>query len=309
MVGLGTIARFHLDALQRRGDVSVEAGVDPAPGKSLEFGGQARPVYPSISALLERHEVDDVIVATPTPTHVEVCEEILEAEARPRILVEKPLATAPGEVERVLARAGERQQPLDVLYHFRWAPEVLWAAAWWEEHRDDHGPVVDFLSFFSDPYAAMEPGRRWTYVSSWIDSGINALSLLDRLVDLREISTLTRMPGASSTYEAEIRFASQGREFTGHLMTTWHVTQDSKWTCLRLADGLELFLDHVAVLGRALHRGRTIAFQGSDGTVPRRTAHYLNLFHEVLSPTYSPQVERHRHLHHLLLDRLTQGGG
>ncbi|HZU17654.1 MAG TPA: hypothetical protein VFD01_13780, partial [Candidatus Dormibacteraeota bacterium] len=90
--------------------------------------------------------------------------------------------------------------------------------------------------------------------------------------------------------------------------TTWHVTQDSKWTCLRFADGLELFLDHVAVLARVLRRGRTIALQGSDGTVPRRTAHYLNLFREVLSPAYSPPVERHRRLHRLLLDRLTPDG-
>jgi hypothetical protein len=94
LVGLGGIAAVHLEALALVDGVDVVAGVDPRPGAELVFGGSSRPIHASVDALITCHDLDDVIVATPTSTHAEVCERIASLDPACRILVEKPMATS-----------------------------------------------------------------------------------------------------------------------------------------------------------------------------------------------------------------------
>src|SRR5947208_8706850 len=94
LVGIGTIAAAHLDALERVPGIEVLAGADVNPGATLSYCGNSLPVYPTVRELLLGHDLDDLIVATPAATHVAVCEEAMAFGAKaPRILVEKPLAT------------------------------------------------------------------------------------------------------------------------------------------------------------------------------------------------------------------------
>jgi predicted dehydrogenase len=304
LVGLGNVSRLHVDALERIAGLNVEAGVDIADGVRLAFLHRSLPVYRTVQELFQKHQVDDIIIATPTSTHAKLCSQLFDLDGTPRILVEKPLATELDEVRRLLERAERSGRALDVLYHFRHAPEVLWAVERLNDVVAEHGPVTEFQSFFADPYARLEPGERDAYVSSWIDSGINALSLLDRLISIRKVESLRSVPGTSSSFEAQVSFVSDGREAIGHLLTTWEVGAGSKWTRLSLASGAELVLDHTATLGRLIVRGATVEIHGWDGALTRGAARYVNLFTEVFSPGYQADVRLHKRLHALLLQRV-----
>jgi ornithine cyclodeaminase/alanine dehydrogenase-like protein (mu-crystallin family) len=73
IVGLGKIAETHTRALASIPDLAVVAGADVRPGAALSFREHAIPVYRSAEELCGRHELDVLIVATPTSTHAERC--------------------------------------------------------------------------------------------------------------------------------------------------------------------------------------------------------------------------------------------
>ena len=50
------------------------------------------------------------------------------------------------------------------------------------------GPVTAATTAFHDPYLLLGPHAFESYVSSWMDSGINQLSMLTRFVDLTDLT-------------------------------------------------------------------------------------------------------------------------
>lgn len=253
IVGLGRAAKLAVDALSDRPDASVVAGVDPAPGASA---GAGVPVYASLADVPRGLGIDLAVVATPTPSHAAVCRELIDADLDLAALAcEKPLALGVGEVEDLLHRARERARPLHVLYHYAHAAEVLWAA----EHLDDlverHGHVKDAVARFEDPYESEIEEREQVLVSSWHDSGINALSVLVRFVDLQGITHTDVHLNMPSTGEATFRLAS-GEALVS---TRWDVSDEVKRTTLRFDDGTALELDHptqtATLAGQVAFRG------------------------------------------------------
>jgi predicted dehydrogenase len=299
IVGLGKIAGTHARALAAVPHVSVVAGADVRPDAALLFRDRSLPVYRSAEELCRRHELDAVVVGTPTATHAEVCAALIRLGRVRRVLVEKPLAARAEDVRDLLSEARRRSVALEVLYHFRFAPEVLWAtsrlAAWLELH----GPVAGLRSFFSDPYARIARGEE-RFVSSWVDSGINVLSMLDRFVELTAVTGVRAVPDLASTYEAGVEFTGDGTPGTGTVFTTWGVGQGTKSTRLWFADGAELLLDHTATFLRLDRHGRTLEARGTDGPVERGLLRYVSLFQETFASDHVPATDRDRRLHRLL---------
>jgi predicted dehydrogenase len=289
LVGVGTIAAAHLDALERIPGIEVLAGADVNPGATLSYCGSSLPVYPTMRELLLGHDLDDLIVATPAATHVAVCEEAMAFGAKaPRILVEKPLATTRSDVERLLAEAEAYRGGFVALYHFRYAPEVIWAWRRMPELLRTHGAVDRITCSFFDPYISIDPERRRGYLSSWIDTGINALSVVDRLVDLRDTRSLEHLTEGLETWLAVIEFDSSGRPGVGTILTSWQAVDSSKSSVVRFTDGAQLILDHTACTAWLADEKRAVEFYGMEEGLSRKTAHYLNMFTDVFSEEYVP---------------------
>jgi predicted dehydrogenase len=299
-VGLGRITAAHLPALEQLPDVDVVAGCDIDPGRTLMFRGSSRPVHTSVDDLLN-HEPDVVVVATPTPTHAAVCHAILARTRAVRLLVEKPLGASPAEVDRLLAETRKGVQ-LDLIYHAAHAPEVAWARrrldpAW--------GPVASVEASFADPYRDMDEARRASvYVSSWVDSGINALSVLAWFLTPIRIDSLTTTDPSGLTHEAKLGFESAGHHGTGLIRTSWDTDQASKHTTLTFASGTRLFLDHQGITGRLDQGDRRIDAFSYTGDNPRLVAHYLNAFQALLGDGDHFHAREHARLHRLLYQHM-----
>src|SRR4051794_36579229 len=166
VVGLGTIAQTHLQVLAQRADVDVVAGVDPV-ADAADY-----PVFRTLDDALAADLAPDlVVVATPTETHVPIVREVVESTDA-LVLSEKPLATTLDQI-RMLGDVADR---IRVAHHFAFSPEVEWAlrrtrAAGWTA-------PIRVLSIFNDAYAGLGEGRLASYVSTWVDSAPNQLSLL-----------------------------------------------------------------------------------------------------------------------------------
>ena len=114
----GAFGRKHLDGLARieEAEVTVVAGTRPETTQAVadEYGVPTAVV--GLEAVLERDDVDAVILATPTPQHAEQTRAVLAAGKH--VQVEIPLADSLAEAEATL-RAAEASDRVSMVGHTR----------------------------------------------------------------------------------------------------------------------------------------------------------------------------------------------
>ena len=285
IVGFGRIGHVHAEALDRLDGVDLVAAADAVDVESLDL--------------------DVVVVATPTWTHADVVRD-LRRRWSGRIVVEKPAATTVADVDELLDDAG-----VEPLYHAAYAPEVEWAAAALPRWVEAHGDLRAISMAFADPYAADLERATATLGDSWLDGGINAVSVLARLVEPERRLDLRPIYGPCSTFEAAIAYAGGAgrRDGVAHVVTSWAAAEPSKSTRLAFDDGAVVVLDHQAILGRASSvDGRVVEAFSSPSTEARLVQHYVGSFTRLLvEGKRSFPVAVDRLLHGLVLS--PDGGG
>jgi predicted dehydrogenase len=283
--------------------VEVVGGYDPRGGAVPRTDHDVQR-FGSLADLIAAADV--VVVATPTATHAEVCRAVLRAPRPPALLlVEKPLATTISDVLGLFADAEAAQCELEVLYHVSYSPEVVWGREVCPAVGATEGGVIEVESYFSDLVRPGEvSGFREVYGSSWVDLGINALSVLSGFVHVDAL----KLEGAdheAGLFRGLLTFDAGGRMGKGVITTAWQ--RDEKWTVLRFHSGAMLRLDHQRRTGEfsgPLISGpsKRLVFV-ADPAVPRLLSHYIPMFTEML-------IERRRRvlpsedsaLHRLLLE-------
>ncbi|MFC5662560.1 Gfo/Idh/MocA family protein [Kitasatospora misakiensis] len=291
LVGLGVIARTHLAVLAERADVELEFTVDPGQEEGPGFRGGRPAHYRGLAEALAVHRPDLIVLATPTDTHVELAREALLGSTA-RVLVEKPISHDLAALAR-LEDPAELPEQADVhgrlftAHHFAFSPEVAWAAALIAGHPE-WGPVTTITSAFHDPYVLTGEAAFAVYGSSWVDSGVNQLSMFTRFVEFTEL-TGARLTDGGATAWCTAEFRSRGATGTARLRSSWLTGISSKGSCLALAgSGVEVWLDHTAMTGFAARGGELLDAFGNDGRTDRKVAHYRPLYASLLSDRPDP---------------------
>ncbi len=119
MIGAGQMAHIHAVAIaeQEPGEarlVAVTSGTR-APALAAEFGAQAEP---SIEALLNRQDIDAVVIATPHTAHLPNV--LAAAAAGKHILLEKPMALDVDECRQMIAACDKAGVYLSLAKISRW---------------------------------------------------------------------------------------------------------------------------------------------------------------------------------------------
>jgi hypothetical protein len=301
IVGLGMIATLHVQALEQIEGIEVIGGTDVDAGRTLSYRGQRLPVCTNIDDLLDRSP-SVIIVATPTPTHYEIYRKLASHDNRPRrVMIEKPLGSSLKQVDDILG-SGEGMGVIGI-YHAAHAPEVLWAMENTLPWQEKYGAFSGYVASFADPYRERGRAHGQVYVSSWLDSGINALSVAHRFLRLTAVDQLAVPDERGSTFAVSVRFLSNGMESAGIIRTSWDVPVPAKQSILRLGEETHLHLDHQHVSGSLRHRGRILEEFKYTGTVPRLQLHYQNAFRSLFidgSGYYT--TDESRLLHALLFE-------
>ena len=271
LVGLGTIAQTHLQVLGQRDDVSVVGGVDPV-AEGLGF-----PVFSALDdAVTAGLDPDLVVVATPTETHVEIVREAVE-RTDALVLSEKPLATTLEEID-TLADVSDRVR---VAHHFAFSPEVEWAlrhtraAGWTRPTR--------VLSVFNDAYAGLGDARLASYVSTWVDSGPNQLSLLAAFIGRCRVAAHSD----ACTRAITVLDHEGGRTV---LSSNWLAADTSKQTTIEYDGGRQVRMDHTSLTATIIEDGVVTEHAGHRGEVGRKEAHYRGLYGVLLADPSDPRL-------------------
>ncbi|HIA19545.1 MAG TPA: Gfo/Idh/MocA family oxidoreductase [Planctomycetaceae bacterium] len=116
VVGSGFMGRTHAEAARRAPGATLTAiaGGTRAAGLASDYEIQCEP---TVSALIERNDIDAIVISTPHHLHYEAA--MLAAENGKHCLVEKPLATSVEHCDEMIEAFKATQLALAVGYHQR----------------------------------------------------------------------------------------------------------------------------------------------------------------------------------------------
>lgn len=118
LVGCGRIGRWHARGLSGLPGASLAAVTDTNPEAAASLGRTSGAACcPSLEDLLERPDVEVVVVATPPVSHRAIGESC--AAARKHVLIEKPLALSAAAADRLIATCEEAGVKLGVVHQQR----------------------------------------------------------------------------------------------------------------------------------------------------------------------------------------------
>lgn len=116
VIGSGFMGRTHAEAVRRLPGAALVAvaGGRRAPALAADYGVVCEP---SVEALLNRTDIDAVVITTPHHLHVD--EAVRAFETGKHALVEKPLATSVADCDRMAGAAAHNGRVLATGYHQR----------------------------------------------------------------------------------------------------------------------------------------------------------------------------------------------
>lgn len=185
IVGIGTIFKYQLQSLKKQNDIELIALCDRDKHKVLyESEKLGVLAYHNIDQMLVNDEIDATLVSTPTQTHYAIGLKVVNAGKH--LMLEKPATVRMDELSDLYEAARRNRVKIIVLYHAAFAKDLLWFKEIYEKELiHTLGPITEMECNFYDPYIMnghLCPNAL-SLVGSWVDSGINCLSVVARLVD------------------------------------------------------------------------------------------------------------------------------
>jgi myo-inositol 2-dehydrogenase/D-chiro-inositol 1-dehydrogenase len=123
LIGGGRMGRTHLRALKDSTEVTVVAVTEPVEAAAAPLREQGLAVYPTAEEMFADSELDGVLIAVPTPQHIDTARKALEAGLP--VLCEKPFGLVPEEAREIGKLADDRGLALQIAYWRRFVPELV----------------------------------------------------------------------------------------------------------------------------------------------------------------------------------------
>lgn len=289
IVGLGHVAAHQAAALERCDGARLVAGCDRVAETLARLPGQARR-YQRLEDLLGDSNIDAVVIASPNFLHIE--HSLLVIDSGKWLVLEKPIAVTRADAEQLVETRKRVNGRCTVALHAAFGLEVEWLCDQLEVGTFDRQSIARITSRFYDPYFAdgklLEHARSLS--GSWLDSGINALSVIDRILANKALTiTDSRMTRVSASGCSEIQgtvdycFARHDGNGTGYIDTNWTIGRNSKITSLHMQDGkTTIIADHSAQRVVICENETERELYRCNNDRPRLTNHYVGVFEDMV---------------------------
>ncbi|MEP5762399.1 MAG: Gfo/Idh/MocA family oxidoreductase [Litoreibacter sp.] len=117
VVGFGLIGRRHVEVIRRAPNLLLAAIVEPSEQGFAAARGQGHLAFKTLAEMLEAVHPDGVVLATPTPLHLD--QGLICVEARCPVLIEKPITVKSAEARQLIEAAERAGVALLVGHHRR----------------------------------------------------------------------------------------------------------------------------------------------------------------------------------------------
>lgn len=338
IIGAGTIFQHQIDALSLLTNIFCVNTICDSDITHLEQAKELlerTKVTGNIRFCLSSQELttqncDAVLISTPPETHYQLAKACLEKGLC--VLIEKPAVLSMHNLLSLYALANHTHTLFHVAYHASFAIDLLW---WLQQSKITEqftlGPLSHIYCGFYDPYVI--DGRmlleKDNLMGSYVDSGINQLSVCDRILEGIGVS-LNDFHCTDSRYIKDDRdnvVASQTEYTNGdiaiHLDTGWIYDLNRKRTVLQFKNcHNQIVLDHTnqrVIIQNAQTKNDIVSCMRSpanieldannillfeDITENRLKRHYIGVF-EDFALAYAQQTSNEdatKRIHRILLD-------
>ena len=149
VVGFGLVGRRHADVVRRAPELSLAAVVEPSEAGQSDARELGVPVFDTLQDMLASVVPDGIVLATPTPLHLEQGLACIDAGCP--ILIEKPITVTSEDAKQLTAAAEAAGVPLLVGHHRRHNGMVQAAKAALEEGLVGEIRAVQATCWFYKP--------------------------------------------------------------------------------------------------------------------------------------------------------------
>lgn len=287
IIGLGHVSFPQIEALALCDSVELVAGhdIEEKKRKVLPVGSL---FFDDLEEMLVREAIDVFLVSTPNTTHYEIARKVLE-RGRP-LLLEKPACESWDQFQHLSELAAKHNTFFSIALHAAFGLDVLW---WYKNVKENRslGPITGFESSFYDPYFDVDSVKPEAigFGGSWMDSGINALSVLDRFLPLtdlalEEVRKIAWSPCKISSIQCKVVYTFPCLE--GHglgiIDTNWALGLNLKVTRLHYGQtGHEVELNHSNQTVALIQNGALIWRQELGESRDRLVNHYVGVFEDL----------------------------
>jgi len=192
IVGLGSISKYWINALESNKDVALVALCDAVNRDATKY-----PFYEKLDQMLEKEQIDIVLVSTPPSTHLELVRTALLQKKH--VIVEKPFSTTLNDLEVCVELAQQNNVILYLAYHSMFGETFLKAKEFILEQLSTGDKIISTTAQCEDDVTKYHSGHSWIFdpaVSgggALIDCGINILSMLLDILGPLEIESVSIM--------------------------------------------------------------------------------------------------------------------
>ena len=122
LIGGGRMGRTHLRGLEGSTEVEIVAVTEPVESAAASLREQGLSVLPTAEEMFAESELDGVLIAVPTPQHVDTTRKALE-DGLP-VLCEKPFGLVPDDARAAGELARDKGLALQIAYWRRFVPQL-----------------------------------------------------------------------------------------------------------------------------------------------------------------------------------------
>ncbi len=286
LIGIGHVASYQIEAISKVDGLQLTDAHDIDKSKAKNLPTSVL-FHESLHDLIAKSQADIFLISTPNLTHFEIGMEVIEKGRS--VLLEKPICTTREELSAIMDASKKNGVFTSVAFHAAFARDV----DWWLNNSDKVGlgKLLGFNAGFFDPY--ISDGRvlpiSKSLGGSWIDSGINALSVISQFID----PSVLKIKEARMTFIDGIEcqqvqglsiFSFDNSGYCGHgvIDTNWTLNINRKTTRLWY-ENADILLHHSLESVYKVEGDSAILVKDLRNNNSRLTNHYTALFTQLTS--------------------------
>lgn len=287
LIGLGLITQKYIKGLGIAPYLNICAVSDVNEDAVSRQLYAAYPFYADYKQLIDQVHPEYAIISTPPETHFEIASYCLEKGVN--IIVEKPVTLCIEEFDALVKLAQQKGLTFHTLFHWLGGVETAAFAA-----NYDLSKLQEIKVSVCDPYCdnfeTIDEDRR-SLMGAWIDSGVNALSMIRSWLPFENVEILST--NVQRCLETQLPVYACAQLLIDGVQTQieidWCQGRDHKESYVKL-DGRWIHIDHSQ---QCIDDIGTMEYAKMD----RLTQHYDSLFSEFAGDT---NVEFSRSIHEVL---------
>lgn len=272
LIGLGIIAGNYHQGLTTSEIFDLVAVCDIDKNASCKEKYKDYRFYESYQEMLVSETLEYVCIATPPATHEEIATYFLNHKIN--VLMEKPATINYESYEKLISISKKNNVLLDTVFHWAYGSDIRFL----KPRILSFGKIEAIKVNINDPYMDDQKHINNNKISlggAWLDSGVNALSMLYALLDIEKIVYLDGKflydENCKLPYYASNDFLLNDSIIT-NITTSWQNKINKKYTTIVYDTGILSIY----------HTDQRIEFNGKEiynnNSLPRLVDHYVNFF-------------------------------